>query len=138
MKIVYYSGTGNTKAMADLISEGIKSKGKEVELLEVLDSKVEDIINEEVIILGCSSNGVEQLDEEYMEPFVESLEGKIKGKKVALFGSWGWGDGQWMKEWEERMKSYGAELIAEGLTVQEMPEGEDEEKCREFGRSIAL
>lgn len=123
--------------MADLIAEGIKEKGKDTEFIEVSDANVDEIINEDVIILGCSACGAEQLDDEYMQPFVESLEGKINGKKVALFGSWGWGDGEWMKEWEETIKSYGAELISEGLIVREAPEGEDEERCREFGRIIA-
>ncbi len=137
MKIIYFSQTENTEKMAGLILEGIESEGKEAELVEVSGVSLEDAKNEEILILGCSAYGAEELDETEMEPFVKSLEGNIQGKKVALFGSWGWGNGEWMKEWEKRMESYGALLISEGLTVQESPEGEDEGKCVSFGRLIA-
>lgn len=137
MKIIYFSQTGNTEKMANLILEGIESEGKKAELAEVSSVSLEDAKNEEILILGCSAYGAEELDDAEMEPFVKSLEGNIQGKKVALFGSWGWGNGEWMKEWEKRMESYGASLIGESLAVQESPEGEDEDKCVSFGRLIA-
>ncbi|MVX62122.1 flavodoxin [Clostridium chromiireducens] len=137
MKIIYFSQTGNTEKMANLILQGIESEGKKAELIEVSSVSIDDIINEEIIILGCSAYGSEELDDSEMEPFVESLAGKIQGKKVALFGSWGWGNGEWMTEWEKRMESYGSILISEGLTVQESPEGEDEDRCISFGKLIA-
>ena len=138
MKIVYYSLSGNTKQMAEYIKEGIEAKGKVAELVSVDEVQVEEIANEEIIILGCSANGVEQLDEEYMEPYVAALEGKVKDKKVALFGSYGWGDGEWMRGWEETMSSFGANLIEAGLIVLEAPEDEEAiENCRAFGRRIA-
>lgn len=137
MKIIYFSQTGNTEKMSNLILEGIESEGKKAELAEVSGVSLEDAKNEEILILGCSAYGAEELDDTEMEPFVKSLEGNIQGKKVALFGSWGWGNGEWMKEWEKRMEAYGASLISEGLTVQESPEGEDEDKCVSFGRLIA-
>lgn len=137
MKIIYFSQTGNTEKMSNLILEGIESEGKKAELAEVSGVSLEDAKNEEILILGCSAYGAEELDDTEMEPFVKSLEGNIQGKRVALFGSWGWGNGEWMKEWEKRMEAYGASLISEGLTVQESPEGEDEDKCVSFGRLIA-
>ncbi|WP_238917575.1 flavodoxin [Clostridium sp. YIM B02555] len=137
MKIIYFSQTGNTEKMANLILQGIESEGKKVELMEVSSVSSEDVKDEEIIILGCSAYGAEELDESEMEPFVKSLEGQIQGEKVALFGSWGWGNGEWMKEWEKRMESYGGILISEGLTVQESPEGENEERCIDFGKLIA-
>ncbi|ACD22905.1 MULTISPECIES: flavodoxin [unclassified Clostridium] len=136
MKIIYWSQSGNTEKMASLILEGIKSEGGKAELLEVSAVSLDDVKNEEILILGCPASGAEELEESEMEPFVKSLEGIIKGKKVALFGSWGWGNGEWMTEWEKRMESYGATLISEGLTVQEYPEGEDENKCISFGKLI--
>lgn len=135
MKIIYFSQTGNTEKMAKLILEGIESEGKKAELVEVSSVSLDDAKNEKILILGCSAYGSEELDETEMEPFVKALEGNIRGKKVALFGSWGWGNGEYMREWEKRMESYGAVLISEGLTVQESPEGEDE--CVSFGRLIA-
>ena len=137
MKIVYYSLSGNTKRMAELIAEGIKQEGKDAELVEFESVISEEIANEKIIILGCPAQGVEHLEEGTVEPLVDSLEGKIQGKKTALFGSYGWGDGEWMKNWEEKMQSYGAELIGEGLIVNEMPEDEEEQLCIDFGKKIA-
>ncbi|MDO5516066.1 MAG: flavodoxin [Clostridium sp.] len=137
MKIVYYSLSGNTKRMAELIAEGIEAEGKRAELVEVESVSAEEVAKEEIIILGCPSQGVEALEEESMEPLVESLEDKLKNKKVALFGSYGWGDGEWMRNWEERMESCGASLIGEGLIVNEMPEDESEQLCIDFGKKIA-
>lgn len=117
MKIIYFSQTGNTEKIANLILEGIEVEGKKAKLVEVSSVSLDDAKNEEILILGCSAYGSEELDESEMEPFVKSLEGNIQGKKVALFGSWGWGNGEWMTEWEKRMESYGATLISEGLTV---------------------
>ncbi|NFK83413.1 flavodoxin [Clostridium botulinum] len=136
MKIIYWSQSGNTEKMASLILEGIKSEGGKAELLEVSAVSLDDVKNEKILILGCPASGAEELEESEMEPFVKSLEGLIQGKKVALFVSWGWGNGEWMTEWEKRMESYGAILISEGLTVQEYPEGEDENKCISFGKLI--
>ncbi|NFS62259.1 flavodoxin [Clostridium botulinum] len=136
MKIIYWSQSGNTEKMASLILEGIESEGGKAELLEVSAVSLDDVKNEEILILGCPASGAEELEESEMEPFVKSLEGLIQGKKVALFVSWGWGNGEWMTEWEKRMESYGAILISEGLTVQEYPEGEDENKCISFGKLI--
>lgn len=137
MKVIYWSQTGNTEKMAELIAKGIEEGGKSAELIELSGVSIDDLKNEEVIIFGSPAYGAEELEETEVEPFVASLEGNINGKKVALFGSWGWGDGVWMKDLEERIESYGAELIGEGLTVKELPEGEDEARCIEFGKLIA-
>lgn len=137
MKVIYWSQTGNTERMAELIAKGIEEGGKSAELVELSGVSIDDLKDEEVIIFGSPAYGAEELEETEVEPFVASLEGNINGKKVALFGSWGWGDGAWMKDLEERIKSYGAELIGEGLTVKELPEGEDEARCIEFGKLIA-
>lgn len=137
MKVIYWSQTGNTEKMAELIAKGIEEGGKSAELVELSGVSIDDLKDEEVIIFGSPAYGAEELEETEVEPFVASLEGNINGKKVALFGSWGWGDGVWMKDLEERIESYGAELIGEGLTVKELPEGEDEARCIEFGKLIA-
>ncbi|MGG7098979.1 flavodoxin [Clostridium sardiniense] len=137
MKVIYWSQTGNTKRMAELIAKGIEEEGKSAELVELSEISVDDLKNEEVIIFGSPAYGAEELEDTEVEPFVAALEGNISGKKVALFGSWGWGDGSWMKDLEERIESYGAKLIAEGLIVKELPEGEDEVRCIKFGKLIA-
>lgn len=137
MKIVYYSVSGNTKMMAEFIKEGIEEAGKQVELVNVESANVDEIANEDILILGCPSCGVEELDGDYMEPFVQALEGKINNKAFALFGSFDWGEGDWMQEWENRMTSFGGKLVTESLIVREAPEApEDIEACKMFGRII--
>lgn len=137
MKVIYWSQTGNTQKMAELIAKGIEEGGKKAELVELANISVADLKDEEVIILGSPASGTEEIEETQVEPFVKSLEGNIQGKKVALFGSWGWGEGEYIHELEERIKSYGGQIVGESLTVMESPEGEDEDKCVEFGKLIA-
>lgn len=136
MKIVFWSGTGNTEKMAGIIADGITKAGKQAELINVSQANDTIFDNEEVVVLGCPAMGDEVLEEGEFEPFVESIASKIKGKKVALFGSYGWGDGQWMRDFEERILSYGGQLIADGLIIQNEPEDSSEE-CIEFGMNIA-
>ncbi|NLM04791.1 MAG: flavodoxin, partial [Clostridiales bacterium] len=95
VSIIYWSGTGNTEIMAENIAEGAKSAGVEVELLNVSEASIDNVINADVVALGCSAAGAEELDYDEMEPFVESLEEKgLSGKKMVLFGSYDWGDGE--------------------------------------------
>ena len=122
MKIIYWSGTGNTAEMAVEISKGIEEGGKECEILDVTSVVAEDLEQDTVFALGCPSMGVEQLEESTMEPFMEELEGKIAGKKIVLFGSYGWGNEEWMRDWEERIRAAGATLIGgEGITCMNAP-----------------
>ena len=137
MKIIYWSGTGNTEAMANLILEGVKEAGAVGELINISTTDVDSIANEEVVFLGCPCMGDEELEDGEFLPFLESIEGDLNGKKVALFGSYGWGSGEWMENFEEKIKDLGASLPLESLIVNYTPEGEDEERCREYGRQIA-
>ena len=136
MKIVYYSASGNTEKMANLIAEGIANGGKTAEVINVSNANADIFDNEEIVILGCPAMGDEVLEENKFEPFVEEISSKISGKKVALFGSYGWGDGQWMRDWQERMESLGCTLIADGLIIQNEPEDNSPE-CIELGMTIA-
>ncbi|MCY6957105.1 flavodoxin [Clostridium brassicae] len=138
INIIYWSGTGNTEAMAKAIAEGAKGNEAEVKLLNVGEASVDDVINADVVALGCPSMGQEVLEEAEMEPFVESIESKVQGKKIALFGSYGWGDGEWMRNWVERMEGVGADLIEdEGLMANNEPNDEDIQKCKELGEMLA-
>ena len=136
MRIIYWSGTGNTERMAELIKEGIVQAGKSVELINVSDVNVYEVLKDEILILGCPAMGDEVLEESEFEPFIEEISSKISGKKVALFGSYGWGDGQWMRDFEERMINYGCTIIDSPLIVQNDPDGSEEE-CIDFGKKIA-
>ena len=136
--VVYWSGTGNTRAMAGAVAEGIRSAGAEPILMEVADADVAVLVSEVVFALGCPSMGAEQLEETEMEPFVESLEPFVSGKKILLFGSYGWGDGEWMRDWQTRASDSGALVFQnEGLIINETPSKEGLEQCREFGAGFA-
>jgi len=108
ISVVYWSGTGNTQAMAEAVAEGIKAAGQEAELLEVGDADAKTVAEEAAFALGCPAMGAEVLEESEMEPFVEELESYVSGKKILLFGSYGWGDGEWMRDWADRMKNAGS------------------------------
>lgn len=136
--VVYWSQTGNTEAMAEAVARGIRSEGKESAVVEVGSISPEELKEEAVFALGCPAMGAEVLEESEMEPFVETLETFVKGKTVGLFGSYGWGDGEWMRDWEARMQQAGANVIGgEGVICQETPDQEALEKCEELGKNLA-
>lgn len=135
--IVYWSGTGNTESMAEFIQGGIEEAGANVDVKSVSDSGAGEAVQADILVLGCPSMGDEVLEESEFEPFMESIEDKINGKKLALFGSYDWGDGQWMRDWEERVKNAGAVLVTDCLIVNGTPEGDDEAKCKDFGKAVA-
>lgn len=138
ISIIYWSGTGNTEIMAENIAEGVKSQGVEVELLNVAEASIDNVLDADLVALGCSASGAEELDYDEMEPFIESLEKQgLSKKKMVLFGSYGWGDGEWMRIWEERMEDSGADLVEPSLIIADEPEGEEIDQCLELGKKIA-
>ena len=126
--VIYWSGTGNTAAMASAIAAGM---GEGTELYSV-DQFTGDIADYDKIAFGCSAMGDEVLEEAEFDPFFTSIEGKLGGKKVALFGSYGWGDGQWMRDWAERTTKAGANLYDDGLTVNGFPDGDSKAQYTGF------
>ncbi len=137
IKIVYWSGTYNTKTMAELIRDGIETAGKTASLLKVSEASKEEALLADILVLGSPAMGDEVIQQSEMEPFIEAIEADISGKTVVLFGSYGWGDGEWMRNWEERMKSQGAKMPLESLIVEYAPSGDDEEACIDLGKKIA-
>lgn len=136
--VVYWSGTGNTEAMAKAVAEGVKSAGADVRLAEAAHVKAADVAVARAVALGCPSMGDEVLEEDEMEPLVASLEdGAVKDKHLVLFGSYDWGDGQWMREWQDRMEAMGAVMKAPGLIAHLEPGAADLEACRGLGRTLA-
>ncbi len=138
VSVVYWSGTGNTQTMAKAVAEGIADAGAEAVVTEVGEADAAALASENVFALGCPSMGVEQLEESEMEPFVEALEPHVSGKKVLLFGSYGWGDGEWMRDWTRRMRDAGAVLVREdGVIANEAPDEEALDECRSAGKELA-
>lgn len=136
--VIYWSGTGNTQQMALAVAEGARSSEIEVAVKDVGSATLQDIQNSDAVALGCPSMGSEVLEESEMEPFVQSLEDlDLKGKPMVLFGSYDWGDGQWMFDWEERMTGLGVKLADEGLKVHTTPDEEGLKLCRELGQKLA-
>ena len=138
ISIVYWSQTGNTQAMAEAISEGVTEAGKEAKIIDVTDASLDALKAEKVFALGCPAMGAEVLEESEMEPFVSELERSVGGKTIALFGSYGWGDGQWMRDWAQRAQDDGAQLFSEeGLICNETPDDDVQAACRKLGADLA-
>lgn len=138
ISVVYWSGTGNTESMANAIAKGITDAGKEVECVTVAEASVDNLKEQAVFALGCPAMGAEVLEETEMEPFVAEIEAFAAGKQIALFGSYGWGDGEWMRDWVERMKAVGAIIVnGEGLMCNEAPDDEIIVACEALGAQLA-
>ena len=136
ISIVYWSQTGNTQAMAEAISEGVTEAGKEAKIIDVTDASLDALKTEKVFALGCPAMGAEVLEESEMEPFVSELEGSVGGKTIALFGSYGWGDGEWMRNWEETCKNDGAVLATDFVICNEAPDDDAIEQCKALGKAL--
>lgn len=138
VKIVFWSQGGNTAAMAAAVAEGVQEAGSKAEIINVSDASAADLQSMKGFALGCPAMGAEVLEEMEMEPFMCELEGSLAGKSVGLFGSYGWGDGQWMRNWEERCKAAGAAVVGgEGVICQETPDDGAIASCRALGRALA-
>ena len=135
--VVYWSGTGNTEQMAQKVAEGAQSAGAEVSLLTASAFGPEQMDAYDAIAFGCPSMGAEQLEETEFEPMFSSCEAKLSGKKIGLFGSYGWGDGEWMRNWEDTCRGDGALLVGEGDICNEAPDAEAEAACQALGKSLA-
>ena len=134
--IVYWSGTGNTEAMANAVAEGARNAGATAELFTASEFSASMMEDFDSIAFGCPSMGAEQLEESEFEPMFTDCERKLSGKKIALFGSYGWGDGEWMRTWEDTCRDHGAELVCESVICQEAPDDEAEANCRSLGASM--
>lgn len=129
--VIYWSGTGNTQAMAEAVAEGC---GGEIFNVSEFIGRISDY---DCVALGCSAMGAEQLEENEFEPFFTGIESELKGKSVALFGSYGWGDGEWMRTWADRVTADGGKIVGgEGLIANETPTDDDLEKCKALGKEM--
>ena len=135
--VVYWSGTGNTEAMANAVLEGVKEAGAEGELLNCGEFDAAKVADYDAIAFGCPAMGDEVLEEGEFEPMFEGCVSALKGKKIALFGSYGWGDGEWMRNWEDECRNAGAVLACDSVTCNDAPDSDCESACRALGKQLA-
>jgi len=135
--VVYWSGTGNTEAMAMAVAEGAKGKGAEVSVITAAEFSPEQVGEYSAIAFGCPSMGSEQLEESEFEPMYQALRGSLSGKPVGLFGSYGWGDGEWIRTWAEDAEAAGARMVVEPVMANGSPDGDAETACAALGTALA-
>ena len=135
--IVYWSSTGNTEAMANAIADGVKAAGGTPELVYVDNVNVDELLAQPAFAIGCPAMGAEELDES-VDSFVSEIEGKVSGKNILLFGSYDWGDGEWMRLWVERMQNAGANIIGgEGIIANLEPDADAKAALEAAGKQLA-
>ncbi|MBQ3761012.1 MAG: flavodoxin [Clostridia bacterium] len=133
--VIYWSGTGNTQAMAEAVAEGAKASGAQTDLLT--SAQAVNASAYDAFALGCPAMGAEELEDSEFLPVLERIEPDLVGKKVGLFGSYGWGDGEWMRAWEARCAEKGIVLAADSVTVHEAPDEDGIAKCKALGAALA-
>lgn len=134
--VVFWSGTGNTEAMAESVTAGITAAGGTAETVALSDFTADKIDEYDAVAFGCPSMGAEQLEDTEFEPMFNGIAGKLSGKKIALFGSYGWGDGEWMRNWEEQCKSLGAVMATDFVICNNEPDDEAKAACEALGRAL--
>ena len=135
--VVYWSSTGNTESMAQAVVEGAKKAGAETELFTATEFDGDKMDSFDAVAFGCPAMGAEELEDTEFAPMFEGCESKLSGKKIALFGSYGWGDGEWMRTWEETCQSKGANLVCDSVICQEAPDDDALDACRKLGEALA-
>ena len=135
--VVFWSGTGNTESMANAVLEGMKAAGAEAELFTSEQADAAKLAGFDAIAFGCPAMGAEELEETEFAPMFDAVKGSLSGKDAALFGSYGWGDGEWMRTWEEDCAGSGVTLACESVTCCEAPDDTILEACKELGKVLA-
>ena len=135
--VVYWSGSGNTEEMAKAVVKGAQDKGADAELIYCNDFSASKVVDYDAIAFGCPAMGSEVLEEMEFQPMFDACKRSLGGKRVALFGSYGWGDGEWMRSWEKDCDDAGINLVCESVICQETPDGDTLEACRAMGKLLA-
>ena len=136
IQVVFWSQSGNTEAMANAVADGIRKAGKEADVVFVSDASIDELKSAKVFALGCPAMGAEELEDTEFEPMFSACESKLSGKKIALFGSYGWGDGEWMRTWEETCKNDGADLVCDSVICADAPDDEADAACAALGKAL--
>ena len=135
--VIFWSGTGNTELMAEFVAEGIREKGAEAAVHAAGKFNPDTLDDYDAVAFGCPSMGDESLEETEFEPMFSACESKLKNKKIGLFGSYGWGDGEWMRNWEGNCTSLGAILVSDGVICNESPDADAKNACIDLGKALA-
>lgn len=135
--VVYWSGTGNTEAMASAVAEGAREKGAEAEVLTPAQFSADAMDSYNAVAFGCPAMGAEELEDSEFAPMFDSCKAKLSGKSIALFGSYGWGDGEWMRNWEADCTACGAVLACPSVICNEAPDDDGIASCRALGAALA-
>ena len=135
--VVFWSGTGNTEAMADAVAQGARGAGASVDVLGPSDFDASKVAAYAGIAFGCPAMGAEVLEEDEFEPMFQDVKGALAGKAIALFGSYGWGDGEWMRNWEDDCKAAGANLVVDSVMANEAPDDDAIAACKALGAALA-
>ena len=136
VSVIFWSGSGNTEAMANAVAEGAREAGADVRLTNVGAAAAADVQEADAVAMGCPTMGAEVLEESEFQPFWDSVKGALGGKKLALFGSYGWGDGEWMRAWQEDAQASGALLVADGVIAMGEPDDNAAQQCRDLGKAL--
>ena len=134
--VVYWSGTGNTEAMAKSVQKGAQDAGADAELFTADSFGADQLDSYDGVALGCPAMGAEELEDSEFLPMYESIKEKLKDKKVVLFGSYGWGDGEWMRTWDSEVKELGANVAADYVIANEAPDAEAAAACEKLGAAL--
>ena len=137
VNIIYWSGTGNTEKMAEAVAKGARDEGAEVKVIPVSQATIEDVESVQCLAFGCPAMGNEELEESEMRPFMDIANNAINGKKVVLFGSYEWADGEWMRTWQEEIENTGARLLADGFAAYDNPDEDAVSECISLGKELA-
>ncbi|MBR5713706.1 MAG: flavodoxin [Clostridia bacterium] len=135
--VVYWSGTGNTEKMANAVAQGAISKGAEVDMFAASQFDTSKLADYDAIAFGCPSMGCEELEDSEFAPMFENCLPLLSGKRIALFGSYGWGDGEWMRNWEKTCSDAGAMMPIEPVTSNEAPDEDGIKSCHDMGAALA-
>ena len=134
--VIYWSGTGNTEMMAKYIADGVKAAGGEADVFSVSDFSQNQLAEYGRYALGCPAMGAEELEDSEFQPFYEAVKPSLSGKKVVLFGSYGWGGGEWMNPWKADAEAAGLVLVAEPLAIENAPDGSGKTECENLGKTL--
>ena len=129
--VVYWSGTGHTQAMAEAVA-----KAAGADLLTAAEFGPDQVAAYDAIAFGCPAMGSEVLEEEEFQPMFDAVKPALNGKKIALFGSYGWGDGEWMRTWEETCAGDGAVMACDFVICNEAPDDDAVSACKALGEAL--